>query len=201
MPRHIIGIGGNFVREEAQKPSIPELPILFFKPLTSVIGPGDPVLLPRGTEAVKFESELAVVIGITAKHVRPEETDQVIFGFTVANDISASNYYHPAGHWTIGKAFDTFCPLGPVIETDFDYRSARIRATHNSVMKQDSPMERMIMPIGAMIATISSFMTLMPGDVILTGTPPGADWIKDGDAVDCFIEGIGRLHNPVKAEE
>jgi 2-keto-4-pentenoate hydratase/2-oxohepta-3-ene-1,7-dioic acid hydratase in catechol pathway len=200
MPRHIIGIGSNFVGEGAAKPPVPDLPIFFFKPQTAVVGPGDRVYLPRGTEAIKFEAELAVVIGKTAKHVQPEEADKTILGFTVANDFSASNYFHPQGHWTIGKAFDTFCPLGPVIETEFDYRSARIQATVNDVVKQNAPMERIIMPIDAMIASISTFMTLMPGDVILTGTPPGADFVKDGDWVDCFIEGIGHLRNPVKAD-
>lgn len=200
-PRHIIGIGKNFVGEGEPKPDVPELPILFFKPLTTVIGPLETIQLPPGTKEVKFESELAVVIGKTAKQVRPEDVDDYIFGYTVANDVGAFNYFHPEGHWTIGKAFDTFCPLGPWIETDFDYRNARIRSTVNGVEKQNSSMERIVMPIDRMISCISQFMTLMPGDVILTGTPAGADMIRDGDTVDCLIEGIGRLSNPVRSTE
>lgn len=197
MPRHIIGIGKNFVGNEVEKPAVPDMPILFFKPLTTVVGPGDPVLLPLGTEKIKFESELAVVIGKEANNITPEQVDEVIFGYTVANDFGAINYFHPEGHWTIGKSFDTFCPLGPAIETEFDYRSARIQAEVNGTVKQDGQMERIIMPIDRMIAYISSFMTLMPGDVILTGTPDGAEMVGDGDVVDCIIEGIGSLRNQV----
>jgi 2-keto-4-pentenoate hydratase/2-oxohepta-3-ene-1,7-dioic acid hydratase in catechol pathway len=200
VPRHIIGIGKNFVAEGAEKPPVPDMPILFFKPLGTVVGPEDPVLLPRGTEEIKFESELAVIIGKTVKNLAPEEADGAIFGYTVTNDFGAFNYFHPEGHWTIGKAFDTFCPLGPVIETEFDYRSARIQATVGGIVKQDSPMERIITPIDIMISTISRFMTLMPGDVILTGTPTGSEAVRDGDVVDCFIEGIGHLRNQVKAQ-
>lgn len=197
IPKHIIGIGKNFVPEGAEKPPVPEMPILFFKPLTTVVGPGDAVVLPKGTDGIKFESELAVIIGKTAKNIEPDQTDDVIFGYTVANDLGAFNYFHPEGHWTIGKSFDTFCPIGPLIETDFDYRSARIQATVNGAVMQDAPMERIITPIDMMISYISKFMTLMPGDVILTGTPAGSDFVRSGDVVDCFIEGIGRLTNPV----
>lgn len=200
LPRHIIGIGRNFVPEGVAKPPIPDLPVLFFKPQTAVIGPHEPVILPPDTKAaVKFESELAVVIGKTARNVSIAEASNVIFGFTVANDICTSSYYHPDGHWTIGKSFDTFCPLGPMIETDFDYRSARIQSKLNGVLKQNSSIERMIMPIDHMISCISRFMTLSPGDVILTGTPPGAETVNHGDIVDCFIEGIGQLSNPIQA--
>lgn len=199
VPRHIIGIGKNFAPEGEAKPPVPDMPILFFKPLGTLAAPGDPILLPPGTNEVKFESEIAVVIGREAKHIAPEQADEIIFGYTVANDVGALNYFHPEGHWTIGKSFDTFCPLGPVIETDFEYREARIYASVNGSPKQDSRMERIIMPIDRLIACISTFMTLMPGDVILTGTPAGADWVRDGDVVTCGIDGIGELVNPVKA--
>ncbi|MZQ85433.1 DUF2437 domain-containing protein [Paenibacillus sp. 5J-6] len=201
IPRHIIGIGRNFVGEGEPKPAIPDMPILFFKPLSTVVGPEDAVLLPLGTDEIKFESELAVIIGKEARNIAPEQVDDVIFGFTVTNDFGAFNYFHPEGHWTIGKSFDTFCPLGPVIVTDFDYHSARIQATVNGTVKQDALMERIITPIDSMISYISRFMTLMPGDVILTGTPAGADLVRDGDIVDCYIEGIGHLQNPVRAQK
>ncbi len=201
VPRHIIGIGKNFTPEGETKPPVPDMPILFFKPLGALTAPGDPILLPPGTDEVKFESEIAVVIGREAKHITAEQTDAIIFGYTIANDVGALNYFHPEGHWTIGKSFDTFCPLGPHIETDFDYRDARIYASVNGMPKQDSRMERIIMPIDRLIAYISTFMTLMPGDVILTGTPAGADWVRDGDVVTCGVEGIGELVNPVKAPQ
>lgn len=200
MPRHIIGIGKNFVGEEATKPVVPEIPILFFKPLTTVVGPEDAVLLPLGTDEIKFESELAIIIGKEAKNIDPGQVDDVIFGYTVANDLGAFNYFHPEGHWTIGKSFDTFCPLGPLIVTEFDYRSARIQATVNDTFKQDALMERIITPIDVMVSYISRFMTLMPGDVILTGTPAGSDLVRNGDVVDCYIEGIGHLRNPISAQ-
>lgn len=201
LPRHIIGVGKNFAADGAEKPPIPELPVLFFKPQTSVIGPGEPIVLPPVADAVKYEAELAVVIGRTARNLAAADAADAIFGFTVSNDVSASSYYHSDGHWTIGKAFDTFCPLGPVIETEFDYRSARIQSEVNGIPRQNSAMERMITPIDQLVAYVSGFMTLSPGDVILTGTPPGAVNIAPGDLVDCIIEGIGRLSNPVQASQ
>jgi 2-keto-4-pentenoate hydratase/2-oxohepta-3-ene-1,7-dioic acid hydratase in catechol pathway len=199
-PRHIIGIGKNFVGEGEEKPAIPEIPILFFKPITTVVGPDDAVLLPTGTQEIKFEAELAVIIGKQAKNITPQHVEDYIFGYTVANDFGAFDYFHPEGHWTIGKAFDTFCPLGPVIETEFDYRTAQIQATVNGTLKQDSSIERIITPVDHIIAYISRFMTLQPGDVILTGTPAGAELVGDGDVIGCFIEGIGHLRNPVRIQ-
>jgi 2-keto-4-pentenoate hydratase/2-oxohepta-3-ene-1,7-dioic acid hydratase in catechol pathway len=196
-PRNIIGIGKNFVGEEEEKPPVPKLPIFFLKPLNTVAGTCDLVRLPHGSERIKFEAELAVVIGKTAKSLDPRNVDEAIFGFTVANDIAAPDHFHPDGHWTIGKSFDSFTPLGPVIETEFDYRSAHIQASVNGVLKQNASMERIIMPIDLMISYISRFMTLNAGDVILTGTPAGADFVRDGDTVECFIEGIGQLRNPI----
>ncbi|MFB9275551.1 fumarylacetoacetate hydrolase family protein [Cohnella cellulosilytica] len=198
-PTHIIGIGKNFAGEGEIKPDVPDLPILFFKPQTSVIGPNEPIVVPEGVSEVKFESELAVVIGKRCRDIRPEDAASHIFGCTIANDVAALDLFHPEGHWTVGKAFDTFCPLGPVLVTSFDYGSARIRARVNGTEKQNSAMERIIMPIDRMIAYISTFMTLSPGDVILTGTPAGADLVRAGDVVECLIDGIGSLTNPVRA--
>lgn len=197
IPRHIIGIGKNFVKEGEPKPEVPELPILFFKPQTSVIGPDASILLPSGVDEVKFESELAVVIGKQAKYVSIEEADDYIFGYTIANDIAASQYFHSDGHWTVGKSFDTFTPLGPYIETEFDYRNARIRSSVNQIEMQNGVMDLIVMPINRMISCISQFMTLMPGDVLLTGTPAGADMIRESDTVICTIDGLGSLRNPV----
>ncbi|WP_238357861.1 fumarylacetoacetate hydrolase family protein [Cohnella zeiphila] len=198
-PRHIIGIGKNFAAEGAAKPDAPELPILFFKPQTAVIGPGEPIVAPPGVREVQFEAELAVVIGKRCRDIRPEDADSHIFGFTVANDVAVPGFFHPDGHWTIGKSFDTFCPLGPVLVTSFDYRNAGIQSRVNGAEKQNSSIERIILPIDRMIAYISRFMTLQPGDVLLTGTPAGAGAVRDGDIVECRIEGIGSLVNPVRS--
>lgn len=200
IPKNIIGIGKNFFPEGSERPDIPEMPILFFKPLTCLIGPDEPILLPPGMYETKFESELAVVIGKPAKRISPEEASDVIFGYTVANDVGATQYFHPEGHWTIGKSFDTFCPVGPWIDTEFDAHSAHIFASVNGVEKQNCPIEQMIMPIDQLISYVSFFMTLMPGDLLLTGTPPGADVIRDGDTIVCEIKGLGRISNPVRRE-
>lgn len=197
VPQHIIGIGKNFVAEGTPKPEIPEMPILFFKPVTTVIGPEEPILFPQEMAEAKFESEVAVIIGKHAFNISPDEVPDVIFGCTIANDVGAFQYFHEEGHWTIGKSFDTFCPLGPFIDTTFDYNQAKIRANLNGEEKQNSTMEQIITPIHEMISYISSFMTLAPGDVILTGTPAGADFMKVGDTIECIVEGLGSLRNTV----
>jgi 2-keto-4-pentenoate hydratase/2-oxohepta-3-ene-1,7-dioic acid hydratase in catechol pathway len=201
MPRHIIGIGKNFLDPGQAKQPVPEMPIFFYKPLSTVIGPEEAIRIPQGTEKVKFESELAAIIGKPAKNIGESEVRDYIFGYTVANDVAAVNYFHPDGHWTIGKAFDTFCPLGPYIETDLDYNAVRVKARVNGETKQDSGMDEIIMPIDKMIAYISRFMTLMPGDVILTGTPAGAGMVVNGDVIECVIDEIGTLRNPVQASK
>jgi len=200
VPNHIIGIGKNFSAPDDDRPPMPDLPLLFMKPTTSAIGPGEALLLPPGSDRVLIEAEIAVVIGKSGKRLTPEEAESHIFGYTVANDASCPEYYHPEGHWTIGKSFDTFCPLGPVVQTDFDWRNARIRSWVNGEPRQDAPSALMIMPIPEMVAWISKFMTLQPGDVILTGTPRGAPAIGAGDRVVCVVDGIGELENVVRAE-
>lgn len=201
LPRTIIGIGKNFIAEGTPKPPIPELPIFFFKPLTTVIGPNEPILFPAHVTEAKFEAEVAVIIGKTAKNITPDQVSQYIFGCTIANDLAATQYFHHEGHWTVGKAFDTFCPLGPYIDTEFDYLNARISARLNGQQLQNDTMEHIITPIPEMISYISSFMTLMPGDVILTGTPAGSDFIKVGDVIECIVDGLGVLRNPVNKSE
>jgi 2-keto-4-pentenoate hydratase/2-oxohepta-3-ene-1,7-dioic acid hydratase in catechol pathway len=198
VPGVVIGIGKNFVAEGQPVPAPPEIPILFFKPPSTVIGPGEPIALPRGGAAVTFESELAVVIGRRARNVSAEDVFDYVYGFTVANDLSAPEFHHPEGHWTISKAFDGFCPLGPAIETDLDLGAVRVEAFVNGERRQSSGLDRMITGIAPMIAYISGFMTLSPGDVILTGTPAGAGPVGEGDTVECVIEGIGRLLNDVQ---
>lgn len=197
-PRSIIGLGKNYLAPGEERPSeLPEVPVLFYKPLTCVIGSGADIVLPPGVDEVKFEAELAVVIGKKARSVLAGEAEAYIFGYCVANDVTALSLFHPDGHWTLGKAADTFLPLGPIVTTELDLKQLRICSSLNGVEHQDSGLERMILSIPEMIARISRYVTLLPGDVILTGTPAGAVMMREGDLIECRIDGIGRLHNQV----
>ncbi|NRG43533.1 fumarylacetoacetate hydrolase family protein [Bacillus sp. CRN 9] len=195
-PNHIIGIGANFVaRKEDLPESLPEIPVFFYKPSSSVIGPEAEIVIPEGINQVKFESELAVVIGKTAKDIKEDEVLDYVFGYTVGNDVTAPQFFHEDGHWTVGKSFDTFTPLGPVIETELDPFSVKVEAKLNDVEKQNSATDLMIIPIRKMISYLSKVMTLQPGDVILTGSPVGAELVNEGDVIQCEIKEIGTLRN------
>lgn len=195
---HVIGIGANFVASKDELPgTLPEIPVFFYKPTSSVIGHNESIVIPEDIDEVKFESELAAVIGKEARHVSEEEALDVVFGYTIGNDVTAPQFFHADGHWTIGKSFNTFTPLGPVIETELDLHSIRIQAYLNGEKKQDSPLSLMIMSIQEMIAYLSRVMTLQPGDVILTGSPTGAGFLREGDEIECRIDSIGSLNNPV----
>lgn len=197
-PRHIIGIGANYVAKEEDKPSkLPEIPVFFYKPLSSAIPTGQPIVIPSAINEVKFESELAVVIGKEASNISEEEVTSYIFGYTVANDVTAPQFFREDGHWTIGKSYDTFTPIGPFVETELDPDEAVVEAYLNGDKKQDSPVSLMIVSMRKMISYLSKVMTLQPGDVILTGSPLGAEFMKDGDEIVCEIAGIGKLINPV----
>jgi 2-keto-4-pentenoate hydratase/2-oxohepta-3-ene-1,7-dioic acid hydratase in catechol pathway len=195
-PNQIIGIGANYVSKLEDRPSeLPEIPVFFFKPISSVIGPEEDIIIPEGIEKVKFESELAIVIGKEAKNVPESEVWDYVFGYTVGNDVTAPQFFHQDGHWTIGKSFDTFTPLGPVIETELDPFAVKVEARLNGVEKQNSATELMIIPIGRMVSYLTKVMTLKPGDVILTGSPVGADFVGAGDTIECIIKEIGTLRN------
>ncbi len=195
-PNQIIGIGANFVQKVEELPSeLPEIPVFFFKPTSSVIGPEEEIIIPESIEQVKFESELALVIGKDAKNVPEDEVLEYIFGYTVGNDVTAPQYFHDAGHWTIGKAFDTFTPLGPYIETELDPFKIRVEARLNGIGKQNSGTDLMIVPIRKMVSYLSNVMTLKKGDVILTGSPVGAKFVGDGDMIECEIKEVGILRN------
>ncbi|MFC7063866.1 fumarylacetoacetate hydrolase family protein [Halobacillus seohaensis] len=195
-PSKIIGIGANYVgRKEDVPESLPDLPVFFFKPASSVIGPDKEVIIPNSIEEIKFESELAVVIGKKTKNISKEQVLDHIFGYTIGNDVTAPQFFHDDGHWTVGKSFDTFTPLGPVIETELDPLKLHVKADINGVEKQNSPVEHMIVPMKEMIAYLSTVMTLNPGDVILTGSPLGAHFVKDSDVIECKVNEIGTLRN------
>ncbi|GAB3798079.1 fumarylacetoacetate hydrolase family protein [Virgibacillus kimchii] len=200
-PRHIIGIGANYVGSKSDLPAAaPDLPVFFYKPLSSVIGTGKPIVIPANIDEVKFESELAVVIGKQASSISEEEATDYIFGYTIANDVTAPQYFHEDGHWMVGKSFDTFMPLGPFIETELNPDTVHVEGYLNGEQKQNSPTELMIVSMRKMIAYLSGVMTLEQGDVILTGSPLGAEMMKDGDEISCKINGIGELRNQVQQD-
>lgn len=201
-PNQIIGIGANFVGKIEDRPdTLPEIPVFFFKPTSSVIGPEEEIVIPAGIDEVKFESELAVIISKDAKNITEDEVLDYVFGYTVGNDVTAPQFFHEAGHWTVGKSFDTFTPLGPVIETDLDPFQVRIEARVNGEEKQNSATELMIVPIRKMISYLSNVTTLKKGDVILTGSPLGAEFVKAGTAMECEIKEIGVLRNTFVASK
>lgn len=178
--------------------SIPEEPLLFLKPNTSVIGPGDTIVRPDISDRVEHEGELAMIIGAIAKDVPEDRALEYVFGFTVANDVTARDLQIKDGQWARGKGFDTFCPLGPIIETDPDLSDARITTKVNGELRQDGRTSQLIFSLARIVAHASQAFTLLPGDVILTGTPAGVGPLETGDVVEVEVEGIGILRNTVK---
>ena len=194
----VVCVGKNYADHAAEMGSdVPKEPVIFLKPNTSVIGPNDLIQWPRMSERVDFEGELAVVISRICKDVPVEKVDDVIFGYTVGNDVTARDLQKVDGQWNRAKGFDTFCPLGPWIETDFIPGSQKIVTTLNGEVKQSEPLSSMNFKIPQIINFISSVMTLLPGDVILTGTPAGIGPMPAGAEVTVLIEGIGSLSNKV----
>lgn len=202
-PGKIVAVGLNYA-DHAAKPgerTTPPAPILFMKPPSSLIGQGAAIVIPQGADPVQHEAELAVVIGRRARHVRRDEAHDYILGYTCANDISARNFQHDDGQWVRAKGFDTFCPLGPSIVTALDTGSLAIEARVNGALRQSSDTSHMIFGVPFLIEFISGVMTLLPGDVILTGTPAGVGPLVPGDVVAVTIAGIGTLTNTVIAED
>jgi len=201
-PGKIICVGRNYAAHAAEhEAEVPELPLLFLKPPTSVIGPGGTILLPPQSEQVEHEGELAVVIGRTGRWIPRQEAPSYILGYTIGNDITARDLQRSDQQWTRGKGFDTFCPLGPWIETDLDPADTLITCSVEGQMRQMASTRDMIFNIPHLIAFISSVMTLEAGDVIMTGTPAGVGPLLDGDEVQVEIEGIGTLTNKVRTDE
>ena len=183
---HVKEMGGN---------EPPAEPLLFLKPNTSVVGPNDRIILPAVSDRIEHEGELAVVIGSVAKNVRPEDAASVIFGYTIGNDVTARDLQKKDGQWTRAKGFDTFCPLGPVIDTEFSFDGATIETRVNGDIRQQAPLSDMIHSVADIIAYASAVFTLLPGDVILTGTPAGVGPIVSGDTVEVAVSGLGILRN------
>jgi len=176
-------------------------PLMFLKPNTSVVGPGEPIQMPWQSERIEHEAELAIVIGRVCKEVPKERAADVIFGYTCANDVTARDLQLSDGQWTRSKGFDTFCPLGPWIETEFDWEDVAIKCSVNGTVFQDGNTNDMVFDIASVVEAVSNAMTLLPGDVILTGSPAGTSVIKAGDTVSVTISGIGTLKNPVVDRE
>ena len=201
LPGKIIAVGRNYpLHAQEQAVEIPEIPIIFLKPLSSVIGPGDTIQLPPQSQRVEHEVELAVVIGKGGRWIRAQQALQHVLGYTIANDVTARDLQQRDNQWTRAKGFDTFCPIGPVIETELDTSDVLVTCRVNGEMRQMSSTKEMVFSIPQLIAFVSSIMTLDPGDMILTGTPSGVSELKEGDVLESEIEGIGVLHNSVTSQ-
>lgn len=192
----IVCVGRNYRGHAAELGNdVPRQPLLFFKPNTSVIGPGDTIVRPAVSQDTQWEGELAVVIGRIAKNVTAENALDYVFGYTVANDVTARDLQNSDGQWARAKGFDTFCPLGPAIETEFDPARSEVITRLNGEERQRAPFTDMVFDIPFLIAYISAAFTLLPGDVILTGTPEGVGAFGAGDVIEVEIPGIGVLRN------
>lgn len=197
-PSKIICLGRNYAEHaKEQGAEVPETPMLFMKPSTAVIATGDEIILPIQSNQVEHEAELVVVIGKRGKWIPVEEAQRYIFGYTIGNDITARDLQHKDGQWTRAKGFDTFCPLGPWIETDLDTSDTLITCRVNSELRQMASTREMVFTVPQIVAFVSTIMTLLPGDIIFTGTPAGIGPLNNGDEVEVEIEGIGILRNPV----
>ncbi len=194
----VIGVGRNY-RAHATEMGVeaPGEPMLFLKPNTAVIGPGDTIVCPPESTRVEFEGELAVVIGRIAKRVPVASALDYVFGYTIGVDVTARDLQRADGQWSRAKGFDTFCPLGPGIETDWAAADARLLTRVNGVVRQDAPIADMIHSVAELISYASAAFTLLPGDVLLTGTPAGVGQLHPGDTLEVEISGLGTLRNPV----
>ena len=200
IPGKIVAVGLNYREHAAETAAkLPSEPLLFLKPPSAVIGPGAAIILPPMSKRVDHEGELAVVIGKTIKDVSPEQAKGAILGYTCGNDVTARDLQAKDRQWTRAKSFDTFCPLGPWIETELEPSNLRLECRVNGQVRQKGATKDMVFGVYELLSFISRVMTLSPGDVILTGTPAGISALKEGDIVEVEIEGLGVLSNPVRA--
>lgn len=197
-PSKVVCIGMNYAAHAAEiSQDVPKEPLMFFKPISAIIGPDEAIVLPRQSEQVELEVELAVVIGKQAKNITRAQAYDHIFGFTIANDVTARDLQFSDLQWARSKGFDTFCPLGPWIETELEPVGKKIESRVNHESRQSSRTDDMNFDVATLVSYVSENVTLYPGDVILTGSPAGISKISAGDHIECEIEGIGVLHNPV----
>jgi 2-keto-4-pentenoate hydratase/2-oxohepta-3-ene-1,7-dioic acid hydratase in catechol pathway len=211
LPSKVVCVGKNYAAHIEEMKGLtgdaPSEPLLFLKPSTSVIGPGDAIRIPPGSTNVHHEAELAVVIGARgARHVTPEQAQASIFGYTIGNDVTERDMQKSDGQWTRAKGFDSFCPIGPWIETDLaglgkDAGDLEVTCDVDGDRRQQGRTSQLIFDVPALISYISQIMTLLPGDVVLTGTPSGVGPIRPGQKVDATIEGLGTLSNTVTAAQ
>ncbi|SDI83864.1 2-keto-4-pentenoate hydratase/2-oxohepta-3-ene-1,7-dioic acid hydratase (catechol pathway) [Actinokineospora alba] len=198
LPTKIVCVGKNYADHAKEMGGeAPAHPVIFMKPSTTVVGPGAAIKLPRDSDHVDFEGELAVVIGMPCRDVPAARAKDVILGYTIANDVTARDQQKADGQFTRAKGHDTFCPLGPWIETSVSPDDLDIKTTVDDEVKQDSSTAFMIHDVAKLVEWVSAVMTLLPGDIILTGTPAGVGQIKDGQSVSVSITGLGTLTNPV----
>lgn len=196
----VVAVGRNYAAHiEEMGSATPENPLLFFKPNTSVIGPDDAIIQPAWSNEISYEAELAVVVGRPCKDVPIERVDDVIYGYTIANDVTARDVQRAEEQWARAKGFDTSCPLGPVIDLDFEPSDVAIRSYVNGELRQDGRSSQMIRPVNELVSYISHAFSLLPGDVILTGTPAGVGTIVPGDTVEIEIDGLGTLSNELRS--
>jgi 2-keto-4-pentenoate hydratase/2-oxohepta-3-ene-1,7-dioic acid hydratase in catechol pathway len=198
IPSKVVAIGKNYLEHaEEMGGSVPEEPIIFLKPSTSVIGPDDPIPYPRISERIDHEGELAIVIGRLARRVKAEEAGKFILGYTCGNDVTARDLQPEDGQWTRAKGFDGFCPLGPWVETQLDPTDVEVLCRVNGDVRQNARTSQLAFGPATLVEFITQVMTLLPGDVILTGTPAGVSPVQPGDKIEVEVEGIGVLTNEV----
>jgi 2-keto-4-pentenoate hydratase/2-oxohepta-3-ene-1,7-dioic acid hydratase in catechol pathway len=197
LPTKVVAVGRNYVEHaDEQNVPIPEEPMIFLKPATSVVGPDADVVQPAISEVIHHEAELAAVIGRVAHHVKAEDASAYIIGYTAANDVTARDLQAKDGQWTRAKGFDTFCPLGPAIETELDpLEKLAVICRVNGDVRQAGFTSDMVFGVAEILEYVSAVMTLLPGDVILTGTPSGISKVEPGEVMEVEIDGIGTLSN------
>ena len=199
LPSKLVCVGRNYAAHAAEWGlDVPEEPLLFLKPSTAVIGPGDPIQLLPISRRIDYEGELAVVIGRIARDVRAEDAGKYVLGYTCANDVTLRDLQKTDDQWARAKGFDGSCPLGPWIETDLDPTDAVVRTRLNGDVRQQASTTDMVFGVATLIEYVTTFMTLLPGDAILTGTPEGVGALADGDVVEVEVEGVGVLRNGVR---
>jgi 2-keto-4-pentenoate hydratase/2-oxohepta-3-ene-1,7-dioic acid hydratase in catechol pathway len=201
LPTKVVAVGRNYAEHARELGNeVPDDPVIFLKPSTAVIGPGDPIVHPGWVGRVDYEGELAVIVGKLARRLDEADAIQAVLGFSCANDVTARDLQRADGQWARAKGFDSFCPLGPWIETDLDSSDLALRTLVNGEPRQQARTSQLERGVASLLAFVSRVMTLLPGDVLLTGTPAGVGPLEVGDRVEVEVDGIGVLANQVVAE-